>query len=639
MSLTIRLHSVLLVTPDNRFGFAFETGINAITGEIGAGKSTLLELAKYGLGGNADLRPAVRQGVRRVVVDATIGTTRQSYSRDILGSTVEVLDRDGSTSMMLSVNKRKRMQRAAEYLLELVEWPQLRIASARTAGKSQPITFFDLYSYCYVSQVEIDRSVVHHLDSVRTPKRKAAFELLLELTDEDVEQARVDIGMIEKELSEKRSHLATIDGFLARSEAPSEEQLRNQLTNAQDERIGATHRLEVANRETRATGESIVSLRSAVAAAAAQLSNIDASLTEVEGELAERRRLATQMRESVERLERARSAASVLGSIEYHQCPRCLQTTKPGRFDDEHCHVCGQTEPPARGRALDNSEIVYAAERVRLEELDAEIRDLDQAAEQDRQHIQEQRRDAMLAIRQAENQLANRAQADLAPAIARVSRESAAVASADESIRQLTQQLRTWDERARLLEPVRVLENQKNVRLTELRQAESAVASRRSRITEVSDLFDEIVQALKMPWYEPGAHIDPDSYLPIVNGVSMQELGSGGMKMMTNVAYHLALLTYGLANRIPSIPDFLIVDSPRKNLGSSEQDQAHAAAFYRWITALTQAYEGRFQLIVADNDEPPAGTRLATHLRLSHENPLVADLPHPGDGVETVGSS
>ena len=117
MSLRLRLHSVVLVTPENRFEYSFEVGINVITGEIGSGKSTLLELAKYGLGGNADLRPAVLEGVRRVVVDATIGHTRQRYVRDIRGTTVDVLEHDGVVSQTLSVNVTKNRIRAADDML------------------------------------------------------------------------------------------------------------------------------------------------------------------------------------------------------------------------------------------------------------------------------------------------------------------------------------------------------------------------------------------------------------------------------------------------------------------------------------------------------------------------------------------
>lgn len=639
MSVRLRIHSVVLVTPEHRYEYAFQSGINAITGEIGSGKSTLLELAKYGLGGDADLRPAVLQGVHRVVVDISIGQSRQRFARDIRGTTVEVLEADGVVSEILSVNRTKQRTRAADYLLELIDWPQLRIVSKRSPGRSQPISFFDLYSYCYVPQAEIDRSVVHHLESVRQPKRKATFELLLGLTNEEVEQARVDIGEIEQELDEKRRHLATINSFLAHGDTPSEEQLVARRSAATDMISEAEGRLTSAQAVVDSATSSLERTRAEIAEAAAALRDAETRLQELDAELAERRRLAEEIHVGLMRVERASAAAGVLGAISYQQCPRCMQSIEPERFDDQICYVCGQHEPEDRGGELDDPDAAKQREQERLRALEEEIRALDEETRAERAAMEESRREMGRRIDLAEGALEDQSRQQLGPAVEMLRAASADRAAAEEAVRQSDVQLMTWADRARLLAPVRELEQRLADREADLARELDAAAARRSRIGELSDLFDEIIQALDMPWYQPGAHIDPTSYLPVVNGVDIKALGSGGMKMMTNVAYHLALLTYGLAHRIETIPDLLVIDSPRKNLGSSEEDQGHAAAFYRWVTALTQTYEDDFQLIIADNDEPPSGTPLRTHVRLSHAEPLIRDLPHPGDEVETIGSN
>lgn len=638
MSANLRVHSVTLVTPANRYEYTFDTGINAITGEIGSGKSTLLELIKYGLGGEADLRPAVLQGVHRVVVDMTIGSSRQRFARDIRGTTVEVLEADGIVAETLSVDRRKRRTRAADYLLDLIDWPQLRIASKRSPGRSQPISFFDLYSYCYVSQAEIDRSVVHHLESVRQPKRKATFELLLGLTNEEVEQARVDIGELERELEEKRRNLDTIDSFLAHGETPSEEALSTRrasaialITEAQDQLTSAQGVVDSATTSMERT-------RSEIAASATALSEAEARLQDLDAELGERRRLADEIRAGLVRLERASAAASVLGAIAYRQCPRCMQSIDSERFDEQTCYVCGQEEPATRMAELDDPGAAVSREQERLHALEQEIVALDEETRVERAALEDSRREMVRRIDRAEGELEDQASQQLGPAVATLREVSAARAAAEEAVRHIDVQLTTWSERARLLEPINDLERRLSNRQADLDRELGLAATRRNRISKLSDLFDEIIQALDMPWYEPGAHIDSTSYLPVVNGVDIKDLGSGGMKMMTNVAYHLALLTYGLANRIETIPDLLIIDSPRKNLGSSEEDQAHAESFYRWVSALTETYQGQFQMVIADNDAPPSGTPLRTHIRLSHDEPLIRDLPHPGD-VETIGSS
>lgn len=637
MSANLRVHSLTLVTPDNRYEYAFDTGINAVTGEIGSGKSTLLELIKYALGGEADLRPAVLQGVHRVVADMTIGTSRQRFARDIRGRTVEVLEPDGIVAETLSVNRTKQRTRAADYLLELIDWPQLRIASKRSPGRSQPISFFDLYSYCYVSQAEIDRSVVHHLESVRQPKRKATFELLLGLTNEEVEQARVDIGELEQELDERRRHLATIDSFLAHGETPSEEALSARRQAAIAVIAKAEEQLAQAQGVVESATTSMERTRSEIAASAAVLSEAEARLQDLDAELGERRRIADEIRAGLVRLERASAAAGVLGAIAYRQCPRCMQSIDPERFDEQSCYVCGQEEPAARTAELDDPDPVAARELERLHALEQEIVALDEETRAERTALEESRREVVRRIDRAEGELEDQARHQLGPAVASLREASAARAAAEEAVRQIDVQLTTWSERSRLLEPINDLDRRLSDRKSDLDRELGLAATRRGRISELSDLFDEIIQALDMPWYEPGAHIDSTSYLPVVNGVDIKDLGSGGMKMMTNVAYHLALLTYGLANRIETIPDLLIIDSPRKNLGASEEDQSHAESFYRWISALTETYQGQFQMLIADNDEPPAGTPLRTHIRLSHDAPLIRDLPHPGD-VETIGS-
>lgn len=637
MSVRIRIHSVVLVTPQNRFEYSFSDGINAITGEIGSGKSTLLELAKYGFGGSADLRPAVIEGVRRVVVDATIGRTRHRFARDIRGTSVEILDSDGEVSETLSVNVRKNGVRAADYLLDLLDWPQLRIASKRTPGRSQPISFFDLFAYCYVPQTEIDRSVVFHLESVRQPKRIATFELLLGLTNEEVEQARVDIGGIEQDLADRRRHLETIDAFLSQGGTPSEEQLIAQRNRATDSISEADDRLAAAQAVVDAATTSMERTRAELADAVAALHSAEGQLRDLDAELGERRRLADQIRAGLTRLERAGAAAHILGGIEYRQCPRCMQSVDPERFDESTCYVCGQPEPEGRAEELSSPDPAVQRERIRLLALEAEIAELDEDARREHVTLEELRQTTARRIDSAEGELADQSRQQLSPAIEALRTASADRATSEESVRQIDIQLETWAERSRLAQPVLELEGRLDARKADLQRELDVAANRRVRVSELSDLFDEIIQELDMPWYEPGAHIDARTYLPVVNGVDIKDLGSGGMKMMTNVAYHLALLTYGLANRIDTIPDLLIIDSPRKNLGSTPEDQAHAQAFYRWVTALVDSYNGQFQIIIADNDDPPAGTPLSTHLRLSHAEPLVRDLPHPGEGVETIG--
>jgi hypothetical protein len=126
----------------------------------------------------------------------------------------------------------------------------------------------------------------------------------------------------------------------------------------------------------------------------------------------------------------------------------------------------------------------------------------------------------------------------------------------------------------------------------------------------------------------------------------MQELSSGGMKTMVNVAYYLANLTYAIANVDSRLPRFLIIDSPRKNFGAGSADREHAGLIYERILAMQKVSQigglrRPFQLIVADNDLPDKIARELGRTRVrrfSYDEPLIHNLAHPGPDVDTIGS-
>src|SRR3954452_20365978 len=91
----------------------------------------------------------------------------------------------------------------------------------------------------------------------------------------------------------------------------------------------------------------------------------------------------------------------------------------------------------------------------------------------------------------------------------------------------------------------------------------------------------------------------------MVNGGSFEALSSGGMKTLINTAYRLALFRTGLEADL-LLPGLLIIDSPRKNLGRQEDDQEAGRRIYLEMERLSEDAGGNLQLIVADNDRPPA---------------------------------
>lgn len=636
MAAHLKINGLSVVTPQNRFEYAFSSGINSIVGEVGSGKSSLLELVKYALGGGGVLTPAVQAGVRRVVLRAELGEERVILEREIGDGMVHVLEADGTLAERVSTRPRKDFRTASAFLLDALGLPELRVTNARPTKKSQPISFYDVYGYCYVSQAEIDRSVVGHLDPLRRSKRVGTFELLMGLTDDVVSSARVRLGQLGDELAEAKQPVETIDRFMAAAEAPTEEQLFHRRSEATETLAHARSELEKLRLASLSVTARSANLRSTLAVTLRESKEITFRIRELEEALAARRQLAAELDSDEARLGRATAAHDVLGSIEFVQCPRCMQAVGSHRASDQQCYLCMQPEPPPDAGQTDTAEL---SERRRIASLRAELEELDSddLAELNRLRVDQDRYTMVLA--EIERELDHQTHEFVSPRYEAIEDASASAARAQVELEESEHLLRLWAERSLAHERVARLRSAIEEVEREIQVASNRLAARRHRIVELSEIFDEVIRELKMPWYDEGSYIDSRTYLPVVNGVSLEDLGSGGMKMMTNVAYHLAILTYGLSEGLRTIPNLLIIDSPRKNLGTTEEDQAHANAFYRWISALTGAYEGQFQIVIADNDRPPSDTPISTSIELSHRAPLVKDLEHPGGAVETIGSS
>lgn len=274
-----------------------------------------------------------------------------------------------------------------------------------------------------------------------------------------------------------------------------------------------------------------------------------------------------------------------------------------------------------------------------MERVDELLGEVDEMIDMDRKELREaqgQRRALESAARDLSGDLDRASEAYVSPKFDEITAVSSEIGALRGELTRLEESLETWERKDRIAEDIADLEARLSSLSSELEEEQRRGGQARERLDELSDIFDEIVRALEMPWYDQPAYVDRDTYLPMVNGVAMDNLSSGGMKMMANIAYHMALLTLGLSRRDTRIPSLLVLDSPRKNLGATAPDQFHAGQFYRWISTLVAAHQDRSQIIVADNDPPLQGVEIAEEIDVSHDSPTVPGLSHPGEGVDVI---
>lgn len=633
MTTPIQIGQVRLVgTSGDIAEYAFGSGINVIHGETGSGKTSLLQVIRWVLGGKASLSKAVQDGVESASVRLRLGTSNYLFSRELGQTSLSVFEPDGTlVEVLASTRRRKHMRRSTDFLIEASGLPAVRLSS-QSSAREEEISFWDYYEYMHLRQSEIDRSVMNHEEFYKDRKRKTVFELLLGLSNVEIAalKNRRDAAVDRRRSAERR--LSTIQDFLDGVDILSAEETSARLSNLRAQLAAAQSELQELRQEGRHRNQSLDDRQFKLRTALEDSHQIARRIAELQARVSRRVESRFELESERERLTRGGTATDLLGTLEFHQCPRCLQAVEPYRFGDDDCYLCGQDEP----RPAPEEEADTDAEFARIDGLLAEV---DQLVREDRSELQRltaRRRGLDILTRDLGQELDRVSEEYVGPLFEEIAALGERIGRLRESREALAVNIELWGRHTETVKEI----DQIGLHVAELEQAleaaEATVERGRERLSDLSDLFDEIIEQLDMPWYSAPARIDSTTYLPIVNGVSFEELSSGGMKMMTNVAYHLALLTYGLAEQDTRIPSLLIIDSPRKNLGATPEDVAHTEEFYNWIDGLVRAYTTNFQIIIADNDPPPDNVIIASEISVSHANPVVPGVIHPGPGVELL---
>ncbi len=615
--------------------YPFTTGVNVLIGATGTGKTSLLQTIKWALGGSAVRSAAVRDGVSSAAVRVDLNGHPFVFRRNRTDRLIEIID--GQTAALVAraatagVTLREQAS-ASDLLLERLGIPKIELprARARSTRATTTISFWDVFDYMYVRQTEMDTSIVHHNDSVRNPKRRATFELLYGLIDEEVARLERQRGDLRSGIAEARHTTNAITAFLADSDEPPElalvlraERLETDLRLAEERlesiRSGGrdgTPQADEQRAQLRDREQALADARAAQSANVAEIAKFDSVLSQLEVEL--------------DRLERSGVAVNLLSPFEFRDCPRCLQSIIDREVADGSCALCGQIEP-----TRDNRELI-AAEHSRLEAQLAETVALRESAEQSLAAAD----DVVLELERTVSSLHDRLDAETAGF---VSRSFSDIEEATRAVAELTAQ-REWIRRSLRLHARLREQAATSTRLsaelreceTSLGRARAALEEARARVQELSRLFDDLLRQFNYPWYDAttGAWIDPETYLPVTGSETFDE-ASSGMKTLLNVAYHVAGLRYGLQQEDSLLPLMLILDSPRKNLGLLE-DREIGERVYRRLRALHEASGAAFQMIVAENDPPPLVDAFTT-TRFTYDSPFVPWVRHPGpDEVQPI---
>ena len=481
--------------------YPFRAGVNIVVGAVGTGKSSLLELVKYSFGGGGVLSGAVLEGVTASVLRVDFDRETYLLRRAIDGREVEL--KSGTTGALIErchIVGTKSERSVSDALLDLLGLPRLEVPRSRAAptADTTTVTFFDVLTYMYARQIEIDRSVANHLDPIREPKRRATFEMLYGLTDASIAALQREIGELRTAIEETRRRNRHIEAFLREGNEPGEDQLRLEL--------------EATDLDVREANQHLLALRQGIRSETAfadadrsELARLERERNEAlqeesvaTAEISRLEAVAAQLQLDSQRITRSLVAGELLAPIEYTVCPRCQQSIRARRRTAGVCVLCGQHED------VSDTEARLGAERARIEDqiqetVSLRTRTLDQVAEVRRALG---RFDGL--ITEVRSRIDTRTAGYVSPLMDEIESASREVERLQARRSALSRSIELWRRYREGLGALKELEDRLKEKRRELADAQAGLEAGRHKVAVLSELFDEMLRDFKYPWYQRG---------------------------------------------------------------------------------------------------------------------------------------
>lgn len=603
MSKKIRLQKLTLIGFRKNYEVNFKTGLNYISGPMSTGKSSIAEMINYAFGSEKHKAYIeIGKSCKEIELDFWIGEEKFRIIRPVFEFTrpVKIFNWDQEKGEfdkkfdLLEIDSPANENSLSAFLLNQIGLPKITVAN-------QPFSFRDLFKYSYVKQSTIDsENLLMEKTSGSNLKRKPTFEIIFNIYNEL-------LGELKQQLKEKMSHIE----FLYNKRVGVYEFLKemNMLSqeNYQNERLRLLEILSQENRKLENLKESgtydeslTLVLENGIMILKEDITKLDKLIIDKEKYVDKLFLLRNQYSREMQKIDFIVEGAVILNSYNFSSCPSCLNpiTTKEG------CNLCGSeledlSEQEISILKSENRRLTkkYNSLLIFIEQQINSITDL----KNERKTLLEE-----LLIKQRElDHLRNHY---LSPFYEQIQQSNYKIGKVNSSLDQLEKSTSIINQFSKITQNIIEEEALRDSLKLSIESIEKNNVSKTDLIQNLSDLFFNILEEFSFPKLT-NAFIKESNYLPYVRGVKYDELGSGGAVTMTNMAYFLAiaLLLFENKNHL----GFMIIDSPRKNLGADSEidDEFKDEEIFNSIIKYFDSLKDNtlvedIQLIVINNGHP-----------------------------------
>ncbi|WP_033344827.1 ATP-binding protein [Catenuloplanes japonicus] len=598
----IRIRRLRLHADGRPYDVDFRAGevtrpLSVIAGAFGTGKTTILEFVDYCLGAADHPRhPEITPRVRAATLEVELSGTPHLIQRPVGEPSAHAYVTQGRLDDPGTATPERRPLRPAgapESLSSLLlSHCKLEGVRLRDAAETDPLSFRNLMWLCFLPHDRLDgRDLLFESVPMKQLKLSQVVDVVFDIHDDHAIELGRRIRTLEPELAAAEDHLRTATAIVAELAPGEVAELEEAARAAKTELAACAQAVAALDGLARADTTFAEDLRERHRAAARTARDASTLLRDRETQAVRMTSLRATYADDVAKLIMLTEAGALFPPLRLDVCPSCLTPAVPG---ERRCATCqADLDPDDAGPPDVSGELRSARARLTeltryLDELEAGIPRLRAAAE--RAQEVESRAAADLDAATAHAVTPYLAQRDT---LARRREEAAAALQRAVDGLRLRHGLR---ERADGAETMRVA----LAALHAEAAAPDRVAAAAGRAAVVADLgarYRDILREWRYPRAEEARVAD--DLTPWARGKPYPAASPGGRTLIA-LAWQLALFEIAWESR-SSHPGFLLLDSPRKNLGPKEVDR-----LYRHLEAWLAGAGAGAQVIVTDSAPPPA---------------------------------
>lgn len=573
-----------------------------------AGKTALIELIRHGFGNEQDKNKyhfaPIYDEINTLWFEFEANQEVLTIERSLQQLSASVRVREGAIVPNIENTPSGviALDDLSDFLLGTLNIPVVSVKTAE--GALTPLSF-NLLSRTFILHQKYSYAGI--LNQVQPESRKAdIIGFITGMISLKRFQIELELAEIQSNTKEQEAYYNSVRAYLSNHNIPSILEATAKVQTAEEELERAKEaQYQLQQRIKDATENEQQDRRGRIAALRAEMLNVEESIARIDRTLFGLQQEETRIREVLSSLiqdrqksERLQVSSTILSSVEFGICPRCLLDITPemkAREQHARCSLCAR---PLRTNSDTPPKSLPRTDDINLQIEEAE--DVLKSVTKEREELQTRQKQLEQKRSDVGRTLDDESRAYVSPAVDMLLEQANTIALKESALTEARNLL----VQAEALETIRTeLETLRGKQASLEDDLRAARNAKRARLEALRRIYENILIELDFPSFE-SCRIDSYTLMPYINGSLYIHQGIAYTGLAV-IAYHLAFLQLSLQEKT-YFPKLLIIDSPAVGDLNEKSHDKLLAYLYRLASKEDELIESgeidepRWQIILTE---------------------------------------